>query len=101
MKINLAQVMGVIFIVAGAILFIITLSSFDWDTYNRIKDLTLTYEEEIALMEQELGFTIMTAIVLLFGNAAAGVLLITLGKILSYVQVLSVKFVGDDDKTAM
>ena len=101
MKTNFAQVMGVIFIVAGAILFIITLSSFDWDTYNRIKDLTLTYEEEIALMEQELGFTIMTAIVLLFGNAVAGVLLITLGKILSYVQVLSVKFVGDDDKTAM
>lgn len=101
MKTNFAQVMGVIFIVAGAILFIITLSSFDWDTYNRIKDLTLTYEEEITLMEQELGFTIMTAIVLLFGNAVAGVLLITLGKILSYVQVLAVKFVGDDDKTAM
>src|SRR5690606_2878180 len=99
MKTNLAQVMGVIFIIAGVVLFIITLSSFDWDTYNRIKDLTLIYEEEIALMEQELGFTIMTAIVLLFGNAVSGVLLITLGKILSYVQVLSVKFIGDEDKT--
>lgn len=98
-KTNLAQVMGVIFIIAGVVLFIITLSSFDWDTYNGIKDLTFTYEEEIALMEQELGFTIMTAIVLLFGNAVAGVLLITLGKMLGLLEVIAIKIAGEENKS--
>src|SRR5690606_27890696 len=99
MKTNLAQAMGVILIIAGVVLFIITLSSFDCDTYIRIKDLTLTYEEEIALMEQELGFTIMTAIVLLFGSAVAGVLLITLGKMLGLLEVIAIKIAGEENKS--
>lgn len=88
-KDNAAQIIGKIFIVLGAIGFIVILFSFDWGYYNSIKDSPNVYSNEVAFMKGQLLTTWTYAIVLLIGSSAVGVVLMTLGKILGHLEIIT------------
>ncbi|BAM46337.1 hypothetical protein [Amphibacillus xylanus] len=85
---NAAQVIGWIFIVAGIIFAILIVASFDYEYYNYVKDFPVT-EDQLDFLESELVSTWVYATILLFGHVAVGVVIMTLGKILSYVQLMA------------
>ena len=80
---KVAHGIGIAFIAIGVITFIVFIASFDWSTYNSIKGLVYTYGDEIEYMQDELVGTWIMALGSLIVNAAIGVTLMVLGKILS------------------
>lgn len=88
---NAAQVIGWIFIVIGIICAILMIMSFDYEYYNYVKDFPVT-ENQLEILESQLISTWVYAAIILFGNVAVGVVIMTLGKILGYVQMMVIGY---------
>lgn len=93
---NAAQVIGWMFIIAGIIIAILIVASFDYEYYNHVKDFPVT-ENQLEILEGQLISTWVYATILLFGNVAVGVVIMTLGKILGYVQLMAVGYEEEYD----
>lgn len=78
---SLANIMGVVFIAIGVLGFFIIIGTFDFTEYNSIKDLELTYSDEIAIMKSELFTRWIIGLGNLVFNLAIGAILLTLDKI--------------------
>lgn len=81
-----AGFMGAIFIVIGVIGLFAIVTSFDYETYNEIKDYSATYADEIVIMESELQSVWILGIASLIINVAIGTVLLTLGKIVRLLE---------------
>lgn len=82
------KIMGIIFIVIGIIGSIAIMFTFDWDTYNVIKDRAL-FQDETALMRADLINTWTMAGLALIGNLAIGSVLLALDQIIQLLKRLS------------
>lgn len=81
-----AEFMGIVFIIIGVIGSISIVASFDYGTYNEIKQYEATYADEIQFMKDNLFSTWVVGIGSLIGCVAIGTLFITLGKILGVLN---------------
>lgn len=74
-------VIGVIIIILGFIAAGLYIYIFDWETYNSIKDLSLTYDDEIEMMTNEMYNMFVTAGLIVFVNIIIGSFFIAVDRI--------------------
>lgn len=79
---SFAGIMGIIFIVIGVVGSIGILLSFDWSTWNHVKELPLTQADTIAVLKVQRTDTFIMSAVTLIGNLAVGSLLLAMDKII-------------------
>lgn len=85
------RALGIIVIVLGLIGSFLILISFDYETYNHIKDLPLTYSEEIAIMKAERIDTWVTGIGLAIGSLTMGLVLLALERLITLLEEIESK----------
>lgn len=79
-------IVGIAFIVLGVLGSVGWIVSFDWTEWNSIKDLTATYEIEIAMMKEERTTVFMMATVTLIGCVAVGAVMMALDRIIGALE---------------
>jgi|SRR5690625_6042270 len=79
--IEFMDIVGKIFLVVGILGALIIVASFDWDSYNRYKGLSLTHDLEASLAKADLQAMWIAAGAVLFFNVAVGTIILSLERI--------------------
>jgi len=74
-------VIGIVIMVLGFIMAVSYVYIFDWETYNSIKDLSLTYENEIEMMTNEKYNMFITAGLIAYASVIVGSFFIAVDRI--------------------
>ncbi len=85
-RITFISVLGILIIVIGAIGFVATVAGFDYAEYSEMKEYADLYDEELEVMKGDLQATWIMGVFSLVGSVIAGVLLMTLGKIVNLLE---------------